>query len=275
MISLPFGTATAVNSSPFYNFAYDELYVGDDAGVLHKFTGVFDGTPTEVTAGWPITVDAGAVLTPPVFDAVTDNAFVGDCRTAFSATSGIPAVRLARARRASLRASDRPPFSPADGSGFPIIDPPMLDPTTGKVFVFVGDSGTLSCVTARNAYVVQANIDYELTVRLSMGAAGVPLHSGAFDNPYLNSSPGSITGNMFVCGKGTLDRPTLRRINFLADGTITAGGYIRPSPLAALRVRGSMFSRHRNFQPQCRYFWHGFLYFLAFSQGILRELELH
>ena len=223
MISLTFSTATAINSSPFTISPTTTLYLGDDAGVVHKFTGVFGGTPTEVTTGWPITVHPECRLTPPVFDSATNNLFVGDA-------DGVLSYVLDTGSTTGTCLSGVPPclgsttVLASSGSGFPIIDPPMLDPTTGKVFVFVGDTGTLSCVTARNACVVQANTDLSSQVRLSMGAAGVPLHSGAFDNPYLNSSPGSITGNMFVCGKGTLDRPTLRRINFLADGTITAGG---------------------------------------------------
>ena len=45
---------TDTNSSPFYDYAHDTLYVGDDGGILHKITGVFRGEPTEVsTGGWP------------------------------------------------------------------------------------------------------------------------------------------------------------------------------------------------------------------------------
>ena len=45
------------NSAPFYNYATDTLYVGDNTGFLHKFTGVFNGTPAEVTSkGWPARV---------------------------------------------------------------------------------------------------------------------------------------------------------------------------------------------------------------------------
>ncbi len=226
MISLTFGTATAVNSSPFYSFLTDELYVGDDAGVLHKFTGVFNGTPAEVTAGWPITVDAGAILTPPVFDAVSGNAFVGDSKGVLSY------VRDGGSTVGSC-ATGTPPCLGAttvlisDGS-VPIVDSPMLDPTTGKVFAFVGDTGANSVAilsVARAANVVQANVDLTGVARRSVGAFGAPLHSGAFDNSYLNSSPPSITGFLYVCGKTTsIDRPTLRRIAFATDGTLGAVG---------------------------------------------------
>src|SRR5277367_1348734 len=43
------GGANDTYSSPFYDFTIgsDTLYVGDDNGLLHKFTGVFNGSPTE------------------------------------------------------------------------------------------------------------------------------------------------------------------------------------------------------------------------------------
>jgi hypothetical protein len=219
MISLTFSTGTAVNSSPFYNFALDELYLGDDSGVLHKFTGVFNGTPTEVTSGWPITVHAGAALTPPVFDSVTNNLFVGD-------STGILSFVMDTGSTTGACATGVPPCLGsttvlATSGGLPIIDPPTLDPTTGKVFVFVGnDSGTGTGV-AVGAYVVQANMQLTGVVRVNVGRNGAPLHSGAFDNAYLNSSPGSITGHMWVCGKGASDVPTLRSVGFDGSGTIT------------------------------------------------------
>ncbi len=68
------------NSSPFYNYVTDTLYVGDIDGNLHKFTGVFGDSSvlTEVTTGWPIAVNTGANLTSPVYDSVSGNIYVGD-----------------------------------------------------------------------------------------------------------------------------------------------------------------------------------------------------
>src|SRR5260370_1108866 len=74
------GPATDTKSSPFYVYANnaDILYAGDNSGRVHKFTGVFFGTPAEAGAPWPITVDAGAVLTSPIYDSGSGNIFVGD-----------------------------------------------------------------------------------------------------------------------------------------------------------------------------------------------------
>jgi hypothetical protein len=223
MISLMFSNGTAGNSSPFYNFAFDTLYLGDDSGVLHKFTGVFNGTPAEVTSGgWPITVHAGVALTPPVQDSAANTLFVGD------STGVLSFVMDAGSTTGSCLGGGAPPclgsttVLATDGSR-PIIDPPVLDPTTGKVFVFVGDSGPASLTVlgvARRSYVVQASENLTGVVRLVAGGSGAALHTGAFDNTYLNSSPGAIAGFMYVCGKaGLTDHPALRRVRFLADGT--------------------------------------------------------
>jgi hypothetical protein len=227
MISLTFSASTAGNSSPFYNFALDTLYLGDDAGVLHKFTGVFSGTPTEVTTGWPITVHAGVAITPPVFDSVSNNIFVGDSDGVLSF------VMDTGSTTGTCRTAAAPPclgtatVLASDGS-IPIIDPPILDPTTGEVFAFIGDSGSTSATVlgvSRNAYVVQATVALTGVARVNVGGSGAALHSGAFDNTYFNSSPGSTAGFLYVCGKtGGVDHPAIRQISFHTDGTINTAG---------------------------------------------------
>src|SRR6266481_4743988 len=80
MTTLAFsGGANDTNSSPFYDFANDALYVGDNGGVLHKFHPVFgSGTPVEVGSPWPVVLGSGAnKLDSPVLDSVTGRVFVG------------------------------------------------------------------------------------------------------------------------------------------------------------------------------------------------------
>jgi hypothetical protein len=51
-------------SSPFYDYADDVLYVGDDNGNLHMFTPVFNGPLAEVTTSpWPVLLNAGRSVT--------------------------------------------------------------------------------------------------------------------------------------------------------------------------------------------------------------------
>src|ERR1700721_2208343 len=74
------------------------------------------------------------------------------------------------------------PVLVSDGS-VPITDPPILDPTTGKVFAFIGDSGSTSSSVlgvGRNSYVVPAGVDLTGVIRVNVGGAGAALHTGAF-----------------------------------------------------------------------------------------------
>ena len=45
------GNPNNTNSSPYVDYDGDILYVGDDTGKVHKFTGVFTGTPGEKSVG--------------------------------------------------------------------------------------------------------------------------------------------------------------------------------------------------------------------------------
>ena len=58
---------------------------------------------------------------------------------------------------------------------------PMLDPTTGKVFVFVGDSGVNStrCRGRQASYVVQANMDLTGKVFKGVGVCSALLFTAA------------------------------------------------------------------------------------------------
>ena len=59
--------ANDTNSSPFYDYAYDTLWVGDNIGKVHEFTGVFSGTVAESGNPWAST-GASTILTSPVSD---------------------------------------------------------------------------------------------------------------------------------------------------------------------------------------------------------------
>ena len=68
------------NSSPYLDYDTGTLYVGDNGGYLHKFTGIFGtGIPAEAGSSWPISVSASK-LTGPVYDqsASPQQVFVAD-----------------------------------------------------------------------------------------------------------------------------------------------------------------------------------------------------
>src|SRR5207245_1377485 len=71
------GATSDLISSVFPDYNTDSAYVGTADGKLHKITGVFGGTPTEVTTGnWPLTIATN--LTSPVLDVVTGRICIGD-----------------------------------------------------------------------------------------------------------------------------------------------------------------------------------------------------
>jgi hypothetical protein len=226
MVSLTFnGNPQDTNSSPFYDFTNDALYVGDDSGVLHKFTPVFSGTPAEVTTGgWPITVNAGTVLSSPALDPTSRNIFVGDA-----------AGHLSYARETgSISGACGTGSPPCLGStnialGGAVVDGPIIDPSTEKVFWFneitAGANPTLTHKVVQTDTALGGQVTVSLPNNAGSAAIG-NMHTGAFDNAYLNAPS---TGHLYVCGQDATSRnvPTLWDIGFTANGTmngVTAGG---------------------------------------------------
>jgi hypothetical protein len=212
-------------SSLFVDYVNDAGYVGDDAGVLHKIAGVFKGAPSEVMAGWPITVPtAGAGLNDPVFDSVSQNVFVTD-------RGGNLSYVLEAGSTTGTCASGMPPClgsaSVAVSGGSAIVDSPVVDFVTGRVFSETASSnaGTVCATAPACAQIVQTDTALGDVVRVDVGQRDVnaarPLHNGAFDISYLNNVS---TGFYYVCGKAnnaTLD-PTLYRIGFNGAGLMNS-----------------------------------------------------
>jgi hypothetical protein len=200
--TIPFSnSANDTNSSPFYDYASataDTLWVGDDNGYLHEFTGVFLGTPAENTTNWPVTVDAGYKLTGAVYDPTSTFVFVGDSNGVLSSvsTAGAPVLN----QTAAL----------AGTGSLGIADAPIVDEVTGgpKVYAFVGYDTTTSCGgPCARAY--QFNTDFTGKASVSVtaspfggdtgGAATLPIFAGAFDNLHYDIA-GGTGGNLYVCG---------------------------------------------------------------------------
>jgi hypothetical protein len=214
-------------SSLFVDYMSDVGYVGDDGGVLHKITGVFTGTPTEVsTGGWPVHVSAAAAsLNDPVFDPGSNNIFVTDN------TGNLSYVRDVGSTTGACVISGAPPCVGfpviAVSSGSAIIDSPIVDASTGRVF-------SETAANSGNAQIVQTDTALGNVVRANVGLqdAAHPLHNGYFDANYLNGS--FTTGFYYACGKansGTL-LPTLYRIGFNAAGVMNSAPDVTTLPLA-------------------------------------------
>lgn len=213
LFSLTFsGNNSDAISSPFYNYANDTIYVGDDNGALHKFTGVFNGTPAEVTSGgWPMAISPGNFLTGPVFDAVSGNIFVADTfmglyyvretgSTVGTCASGSPPCK----GTPSLTVAD-----PDFGTG--VFDSPTLDQTSQKVFVFTGFN------PSDNAAVIQATTALANPVDTVLQGGYNPIFSGAFDKNY--NSGNYTSGFLYACGTNPM---ALYRIGFNSSGVMNS-----------------------------------------------------
>ncbi len=189
------------NSSPFYDYTpgSDTLYVGDNAGSLHQFTGVFSGTPAEtISTGadvWPAIVSTGNILTSPVYDANVGQIFVGD-----------NAVSLHRVDQ-TIGSGAGGIVSTAALGNSGITAAPTVDSSIGNVYVFV--RGDTSAGGGRRAAVCQFSTSFTAAATCIAGGANhaavssnnilplAPFNNGDFDDLYYSSANG--TGNLYVC----------------------------------------------------------------------------
>ena len=229
------GAPNDTRSAPFYDYNTDTLYVGDNSGHMHKFVGVFLKAPTECIAGvmtvcgtaaqaaaWPLAVNAGAILTSPVYDGVSGNIFVGDSTGRLSFIREVGSTVGTCSPQPCLDATNQH-VGPA-GSGGAIVDSPIVDGSTGMVFAVNGTE-----TSANRGTILQANTALASPVSFRVGGtgAGSVLYSGAFDNTYLTSAKPNIAGHMYVCGKASnhRDRPYIYQLSFAAaTGVLTGVG---------------------------------------------------
>jgi hypothetical protein len=219
--SIQFSTNTGdPRSAPYVDYANDVIYVGDIFGVLHKFTGVFNGTPAEVSTGWPITVNSSRALTSPVYDSVSGNIFVGD------SAGRLSYVRDANSAVGSCSVVGSPPCLGATtqqvGAAGAIMEGPIVDSTSGFVFAVNGTD------TLHHGTILQAKTDLSSAVQLVIGgtSSGSALYNGAFDQTYLNSPAGNVAGFMYVCGKdpAQINRPAIYQLSFTSAGVLNSMG---------------------------------------------------
>ena len=196
------GNINVTRSSPFVDYTHDVAYVGDNTGVLHKFTGVFTGTPAEVTTSpWPLTVASGVTLTGPTYDSVSGNIFVGGsdgnlyCVTSAGAFCSTKSIAVGN----------------GSGAAGAILDAPIVDSTRHTVFAIANN--------ASDAILSQSTTSLGSQVKVIIGKRGNSLYDGAFDNLYFTSVG---TGHMYVCGNAVTGTatPTLWRVGFNSNGTI-------------------------------------------------------
>ena len=189
-------------SAPFYNYGGtggyddDDLFVGDDFGNLHRFNGVFLGSPIEdTTSPWPVNLSATGELSSPVYDPVSGYVFVGDTLGTLH----------------SVLASSGAVHGTAAIATDSIADAPIVDSTASRVYTFVNRSATVFA-TFNAVWQLPTSFTSETDISRGIQAisqvAEVPqtvftfiAGSGILDNAYFSSSNGvSPTGNLWVLG---------------------------------------------------------------------------
>jgi hypothetical protein len=199
-------TPNDTNSDPFYDYFNDALYVGDNSGVMHKFSPVFNGAPAEVTnqtttSGWPTKVTSSAsTLTSPTVDLTTSTVFVGTGITGtlvrFPTTGGgSPASGTSSAVVAS--------GSLSTGTGIGIVDAPIVDSANAGVYVFVADDNGPGSEDPSNGIYKFTETFAATTTGSEVQTGGTTgtsaiMYDGAFDNAFYGGS--GTTGNLYVCG---------------------------------------------------------------------------
>lgn len=226
MTVIPFstGTASSTNSSPFYDYSNDVLYVGDNSGVLHKFENIFNsGTPAEITgggttSGWPQTIATGRVLTSPVLDFVSGNVFVGS-------GTGTAGRRLHKIP-AGGGSSNLVTSGILGETGSRVVDAPLVDSAAGRVYVFI--NADTAATTSSGVYQFPVSFAAGSTgteAQVGAGATARYLYHGTFDNAYFTSTSGSSpTGSLYVCGH-TAGTPILYQVSINSNslGTVHTG----------------------------------------------------
>lgn len=226
MTVIPFsGSANDSGSSVYPDYGADTIYVGDDAGNLHKFTGVFAGSPTEAGTPWPVSVSAGGeALSSPVYDPVSGHVLVGDylsSEEANCATGGCGYLYTVSSSTGAVVQSARLDYI------FGVVDAPLLDISAQTAYVFVGaDSGFESSSSPCGSRVPCSGV-FQFPTTFSSGAAGTEakigngyqiLLTGTPDNQFFTSAnPASPTGNLYVVGNTGAANNTLYQIPITAN----------------------------------------------------------
>ena len=214
-------------SSPFYDAYDDIIYVGDDGGYLHQFTGVFNGSPAESGSPWPVPLTIGTKVSSPVYDANHGYIYVGDFGGyLYSVLASSGAVT----KTVNL--------------GDVIADGPLLDGSSSILVAFI--------TTGNSTYGNGTNTvaDFGICcgppttpsgwVTAGTGGAGYYFYAGSFDNVYYETTNHSTGGNLYVVGNtGATTGAALYQV------AITGGvgnAYFGTSGAAPAAVSGLTFS---------------------------------
>jgi hypothetical protein len=233
------------NSSPFYDYATDTLYVGDNSGYLHEFTNVFKGTPAEtVTGPWPVLLNTSTDAAPgsPVYDSVSGNIFIGDYLANIYSKCE-PGIESAKGQCGYLYSVNASSGSVARSAqldyNLGIYDGPIVDSSAGMVYAFVGADNSTNCSSGPCAAVFQFPVDFSAGAtgtKATVGAGYEFLMSGSFDNQYFTSGD-PPTGHLYVVGGTGPQNNTLYAIT-ITNNAMTTGSAAAGPVVAANYTKG-------------------------------------
>ena len=204
------------STAPFVDYDDDVAYVATNgtASIIHKVTGVFQGTPTEVTTnGWPATISGNPSISTPVFDFTSKHVIVEDAtgHLGYVDDSVSPAVTHSATLLIASNGINATPV--------------VIDSSRNLVYAFANNpNGT-------NALVAQTNASLSstlATVNVGTGMSAV-MRQVDFNNTYYTTSTfGSAF--MYVVGNdnSTAQLPALYNVGFSNSSftlkTTTANG---------------------------------------------------
>ena len=204
------GSPNDTASAPFYDYDSDNLYVGDNSGKVHLFTGVFSGMPAETTTNWPVTASTVTppALTSPIYDSGSNRIFVTD-------QGGYLHTFLVTSPPGSVTTSGR-----LENNTTNVFEPPVVDGTTELVYTFIGYSGdgghknpsyinVFPAAALGLAGTGTGGSDYGTGVYFPNQASGGTanpttshMRAGDFDFQYYMGT--GTTGNIYTCENGTI-----------------------------------------------------------------------
>jgi hypothetical protein len=188
------------NASAFVDYNTDAVYLAADNGILYRVKGTFTGTPT---LDYCVTVTAGAALTSPVYDSVSNKVFISDGRSLFAYTPGTTSFTAAGSIQISSSATG-------------IILSPMVDSTNGFVYVFSNNNNAnVNSIVSQ----IPTSLASHTDALIGLKTTGLVL-VGDFDNKYFANGPS--VGSLYACGtqSNAGGKPALYTLSFTATGVM-------------------------------------------------------
>ena len=204
---------TAALSSPFIDYIHDRAYVSDDDGDVYAIAPVFGatpGTPPAGVTGWPVNTGGTGtrVMTPPVYDSTSQNVLVMNTSTGGTTPRGLFYIRTATGSSGTCQTGTAVPclgHSTFSGSSYmnissgSIVEAPIVDSSTGRVYVFSNgdiDGGGDSTVIQSNVTLTTQNEQ-----ELSTGTSVNIIRLGTFNNAYITGGPTGSGALLYACGQ--------------------------------------------------------------------------